>query len=641
MYKNIIALCYILLLPFTGLAQLNLSERLKILKNPDYNRDYVMVVADRGLTKDSPGNSLGAIRDAITANLDMVQIDVRASSDGVAVVIHDARLDRLTNGKGSVGSLTASAISNFKYKNHSGQITSQKVPRLREVLPVAKGKMPIILNTVDRSALTAAYKAVRAANVFSQVIFKTREGGITLKQIFGNDFKNAMFIPIIDAAKPTPRRFMNTFIKTGSAVAFEVTIKKDRDPLSTYIQKAGIMQLRTGVSALYPEDCDNAYDQSGRAYQPNLTNDRRGSIHWLTSQPIKYLITDRPLLVNDYLKALGRHSLYAGRRTTMTVEQFPSSITLAGETFTNIKGMIRKVSDYRYVDFFAPDTRKIDLDCDKITDPSTVNNWTKNFCNQRQTSGQSCICLDVYKGTQNQSRLQFPLYPLSDWSGIFPGFDLYINANWFDINGAKRDHPPGLIYKEPCVDVFGQWTSDGTQLSSYRKGEEKRVGEKKTPIDAFVVKTDGAGNSQVSIVPNNQVPSHLSTAKMIVGGSIIVKSGRAIPESQIPPTVVNNQKAFRAGVGIKGNQMYFVAFETKVMAGQLAEFFVKQYQCTEAVIFDGGGSMTMFSSKGNNPSSCSVPVGPGIRSCTTAKDKTPQGQTTYRPIPMFLSLRVR
>lgn len=54
----------------------------------------------------APENTLTAFRKAKELGINWVEFDVMLSADGEAVVIHDATLDRTTNGKGEVGRMT-------------------------------------------------------------------------------------------------------------------------------------------------------------------------------------------------------------------------------------------------------------------------------------------------------------------------------------------------------------------------------------------------------------------------------------------------------------------------------------------------------------------------------------------------------
>ncbi|ABP55392.1 glycerophosphodiester phosphodiesterase family protein [Salinispora tropica] len=65
------------------------------------------VIAHRGASAAAPENTLVAQEVARRANADWIEIDVRPSRDGVPFVLHDATVDRTTDGTGPIRNLTA------------------------------------------------------------------------------------------------------------------------------------------------------------------------------------------------------------------------------------------------------------------------------------------------------------------------------------------------------------------------------------------------------------------------------------------------------------------------------------------------------------------------------------------------------
>ena len=60
------------------------------------------VCAHRGGPRHGPENTLAAFRSAVALGVHQVEFDVRRTADGEIVVIHDASVDRTTNGRGKV-----------------------------------------------------------------------------------------------------------------------------------------------------------------------------------------------------------------------------------------------------------------------------------------------------------------------------------------------------------------------------------------------------------------------------------------------------------------------------------------------------------------------------------------------------------
>lgn len=66
----------------------------------------VAIVAHRGAMHDYPENTIIAFQKAVDLGADIVEIDLRTSSDGHLFILHDAALDRTTSGTGEAGDYT-------------------------------------------------------------------------------------------------------------------------------------------------------------------------------------------------------------------------------------------------------------------------------------------------------------------------------------------------------------------------------------------------------------------------------------------------------------------------------------------------------------------------------------------------------
>jgi glycerophosphoryl diester phosphodiesterase len=74
--------------------------------NPWLREYRPLSVAHRGHSIAYPENTLEAYRKAIELGVEMIECDVNITRDGKLVMIHDATLDRTTNGSGRVSGLT-------------------------------------------------------------------------------------------------------------------------------------------------------------------------------------------------------------------------------------------------------------------------------------------------------------------------------------------------------------------------------------------------------------------------------------------------------------------------------------------------------------------------------------------------------
>lgn len=104
----------------------------------------VTIIAHRGFSGVAPENSLAAFQKAIDIGADMIEFDVMMSKDGEVIVMHDDTLDRTTTGKGPVKNFTLSQLKTLDIGSwFAPQFKDEKVPTLREVLEMAKGKIKV------------------------------------------------------------------------------------------------------------------------------------------------------------------------------------------------------------------------------------------------------------------------------------------------------------------------------------------------------------------------------------------------------------------------------------------------------------------------------------------------------------------
>uniref|UniRef100_A0A7S2XDJ8 GP-PDE domain-containing protein n=1 Tax=Lotharella oceanica TaxID=641309 RepID=A0A7S2XDJ8_9EUKA len=136
------------------------------------------VIAHRGASHEAPENTLDAVNAALIPGVDMVECDVHMTKDGQVVVIHDATVDRTTNGRGAVEDHTMEQISKLNANNGNDEYEWCKVPTLAEWLKLVLNgeKIPLI---ELKPGKTGPYKGM-AAKVY-QII---RKAGASRKAVF-------------------------------------------------------------------------------------------------------------------------------------------------------------------------------------------------------------------------------------------------------------------------------------------------------------------------------------------------------------------------------------------------------------------------------------------------------------------------
>jgi glycerophosphoryl diester phosphodiesterase len=94
----------------------------------------MLTIAHRGASALYPENTLRAFVAAADLGADMCEFDVRMTRDGEVVVIHDATVNRTTDGRGRVAAMSAAALGRLDAGVRFGaKFRGERVPTLAEV----------------------------------------------------------------------------------------------------------------------------------------------------------------------------------------------------------------------------------------------------------------------------------------------------------------------------------------------------------------------------------------------------------------------------------------------------------------------------------------------------------------------------
>jgi len=99
------------------------------------------IVAHRGYRQKYPENTLAACKAAVEAGVSMIELDVNFSRDRKVVVIHDATLERTTDGHGAVSDNTMAELKKLDAGSwFDPRFADQHLPELSEVLDLVNGR---------------------------------------------------------------------------------------------------------------------------------------------------------------------------------------------------------------------------------------------------------------------------------------------------------------------------------------------------------------------------------------------------------------------------------------------------------------------------------------------------------------------
>jgi len=155
----------LLLANFSVLAQKsNLKYIQKEFNNP--NSKTILVAAHRGAHIGNCENSILSTKQSIKLGVDIIELDVKVTKDGVPVLMHDGTINRTTNGTGKVSDYTLEELQKFRLKSWLGILTDEKIPTFEQILRIAKGKIliDIDLKTDNIEPIVAVVKKTQMQN---------------------------------------------------------------------------------------------------------------------------------------------------------------------------------------------------------------------------------------------------------------------------------------------------------------------------------------------------------------------------------------------------------------------------------------------------------------------------------------------
>jgi len=131
----------------------------------------VQAIAHRGFSAVAPENTLAAFEKALEYGPDMIECDVRQTKDGHLVVIHDATVDRTTDGTGAVADMTLAEIRKLDAGDwFSDEYTGQRIPTLAEVLDLTRNRVKLIIEIKEEHTEGGVVRMVQERRMSDEVL---------------------------------------------------------------------------------------------------------------------------------------------------------------------------------------------------------------------------------------------------------------------------------------------------------------------------------------------------------------------------------------------------------------------------------------------------------------------------------------
>lgn len=269
------------------------------LRTPRSN--YVMVVAHRGYWHVAPENSILGLEKAVELGVDMVEVDVRRTKDGVMILMHDTSLDRTTNGSGLVTDHTWEEISKLRLKNASGELTAHRVPTFEEAMLFAKGKVLVNIDKGD-NYFEEIGQILRKTGTLDIAVPKS---GQTVERISTSmpHLDGSNFMAVISLDKDAePLQKITDYITKYQPKIMEISYQTENSTFFDHYQEVLDKQVKIWMTPCAAQWCAGHHD--ARA----VNGDPDGAWGWLIDHGATVLLTDEPKALIEYLERKGHRN---------------------------------------------------------------------------------------------------------------------------------------------------------------------------------------------------------------------------------------------------------------------------------------------------------------------------------------------
>lgn len=124
----------------------------------------MLVIAHRGASGHAPENTLAAFRKAVSLGAAFIETDLQLSRDAHFVAIHDATVNRTTNGQSAVHELTLAELRQLDAGSWFGsEFSGERIPTLEEILQFSKKNDVVFYLEMKPSGAWGGEHAVIAA----------------------------------------------------------------------------------------------------------------------------------------------------------------------------------------------------------------------------------------------------------------------------------------------------------------------------------------------------------------------------------------------------------------------------------------------------------------------------------------------
>lgn len=240
---------------------------------------------------------------------DIIETDVRQTRDGHFVMMHDATVDRMTNGTGRIADMTLEEVRRLRLRTNWGQSTQMPVATLEEYIEEARGRAHLYLDkagidppgTEEGTTVRALLDVLRRHGVLQETMFVLDWPYEKARRIFGTALDSVIYCPVVEDRIHNLATYVDEYVRELHPVAFQfrmASLEGESYRLLPRVLNAG---SRAFVASTWPNHTAGHDDLVSIFQRPSQ------GWGWLIDRGFTILETNFPKDLLQYLQSERRH----------------------------------------------------------------------------------------------------------------------------------------------------------------------------------------------------------------------------------------------------------------------------------------------------------------------------------------------
>ena len=279
----------------------------------------VLVAAHRGDWRNAPENSLESVESAIQMGVDIVEVDVQRTLDGVLVLMHTPTMSPTTTGRGIIP-LTRYKRLHKKFLRSGCRLkTPSKVPTLEEVLVASKGRVMLNLDKAF-GYFDEIVALAEKTGTLDQIIFKSGKSPKKIEKVLGDYKGKVLIMPIVTISRDGAVEDIEEYIERLDPPMFEIIYRSDDDERMVWLKDRLRGHSRIWINTLWDSLCGGHSDDTSFYQGPDA-----GYGFLIDTMEAGVLQTDRSALLIEYLQERSRRASPTPKKRSLWMQSLPTS----------------------------------------------------------------------------------------------------------------------------------------------------------------------------------------------------------------------------------------------------------------------------------------------------------------------------